>query len=245
MLKSINQETKPLAERVAEQIQNLIAGQSLKTGDKLPNEFEMAKELNVGRGTIREAVKILVSRNILEIRRGCGTFVCEKPGLTEDPLGLCFVSDKKKLTEDLGEVRIMIEPSMAALAAEHATAEEIKKIQELADEIESLIREGKSHMEKDIEFHEFLAVSSKNLVMPNLVPVIHSAIPLFIEQTDKELQGETIRTHRKIVNAIKKRDPKEAKAAMLEHLTINQEKLKELYARKQFVKGNAITGTKG
>lgn len=233
MLKNINQENRPLAEQVAEQIQNLIADQSLKAGEKLPNEFEMGRELNVGRGTIREAVKILVSRNILEIRRGCGTFVCERPGIAEDPLGLNFVTDKQKLTEDLGEVRIMIEPAMAALAAKHATEEEICRIEELSREIEELIGRGESHMEKDIEFHEVLAVSSKNLVMPNLVPVIHSAIPLFIEKTDQELIGETIRTHRKIVEAIRQRDPEKARAAMEEHLTVNQSKLKELYQKEK------------
>lgn len=231
MLKTINQENKPLAERVAEQIQNLIADQSLKAGEKLPNEFEMGKELNVGRGTIREAVKLLASRNILEIRRGCGTFVCERPGIANDPLGLNFVTNKQKLTEDLGEVRIMIEPSMAALAAKNASEEEIRRIETLAGKIEELIARGESHMERDIEFHEVLAISSKNLVMPNLVPVIHSAIPLFIEQTDKELEGETIRTHRKIVEAVKRRDPDGARRAMEEHLTVNQEKLKELFRK--------------
>lgn len=229
MLKAVNQENKPLAERVAEQIQDLIADQSLKTGDKLPNEFEMAQELNVGRGTIREAVKILVSRNILEIRRGCGTFVCERPGISEDPLGLHFVTDKQKLTEDLGEVRIMIEPATAALAALNATEEDIRKIEELSREIENLIGQEKSHVAKDIEFHECVAISSKNLVMPNLVPVIHSAIPLFVEKTVEELKEETIRTHRNIVEAIKRRDPEGAREAMEEHLVINQKKLKELY----------------
>lgn len=231
MLKSINQETKPLAERVAEEIQHLILDQSLKAGDKLPNEFEMAEELNVGRGTIREAVKILVSRNILEIRRGCGTFVCEKPGLTEDPLGLSFVADKQKLTEDLGEVRLMIEPAAAALAAKNATEEEIQRLEALTEEIEELIRRDESHMEKDIAFHELIAASSKNLVMPNLVPVIHSAIPLFIAWTDKELSDDTVRSHRRIVEAIRRRDPEAAREAMQEHLTINQEKLKEKLLR--------------
>ena len=83
MLESLNESKKLLPERVAEQIISLIAARVLKAGDKLPNEFDMAQQLSVGRGTIREAVKILVSRNILEIRRGCGTFVCENPGVVD------------------------------------------------------------------------------------------------------------------------------------------------------------------
>lgn len=74
-LESLNNNKKLLPQQVAEQIMNLIMDRELKSGDKLPNEFEMAQQLSVGRGTIREAVKILVSRNVLEIKRGRGTFV--------------------------------------------------------------------------------------------------------------------------------------------------------------------------
>ena len=84
-LKSIDSNNKLLPEKVSEQIVQLISDRKLKAGEKLPNEFEMAEQLNVGRGTIREAVKILVSRNVVEIKRGRGTFVSETPGLMDDP----------------------------------------------------------------------------------------------------------------------------------------------------------------
>lgn len=95
-LSSIHDNNKPLPELVAEQIEALITDEELASGDKLPNEFQMAEELNVGRGTIREAVKILVSKNVPEIQRGRGTFVCEKTGMMDDPLGLKFIKDKNK-----------------------------------------------------------------------------------------------------------------------------------------------------
>ena len=78
MFKNVQQQREiPLSEKVAQQIGNLIKERNIQIGDKLPNEFELAESLNVGRGTIREAVKILVARNCLEIRRGKGTFVTE------------------------------------------------------------------------------------------------------------------------------------------------------------------------
>ena len=180
MLESLNESKKLLPERVAEQIISLIADRALKTGDKLPNEFDMAQQLSVGRGTIREAVKILVSRNILEIRRGCGTFVCENPGVVDDPLGFAFVDDKKRLGLDLCEVRMIIEPEIAALAAERAVPEEIEELQRIQDEVKELCDKEEPHMHKDIEFHEMLAKMSKNLIMPNIIPVIQSGISLFI-----------------------------------------------------------------
>ena len=98
--------TSSLAEQVADQINQVIIDQNINAGEKLPNEFELAARLNVGRGTIREAVKLLVARNCLEIRRGKGTFVVEKPGQIEDPLGFAYVKDKITLAIDLMELRL-------------------------------------------------------------------------------------------------------------------------------------------
>ena len=115
-----------LSERVAQQISDLIKERNIGVGDKLPNEFELAESLNVGRGTIREAVKILVARNCLEIRRGKGTFVTEKIGQVTDPLGFEYIADKVKLTEELYEVRFQIEPWIASLAAKRIREDERK-----------------------------------------------------------------------------------------------------------------------
>ena len=70
-----------LSERVADDIQEMIISQKYLVGERLANEFELAEELKVGRNTIREAIKLLASKNIVEIRRGKGTFVSERPGL--------------------------------------------------------------------------------------------------------------------------------------------------------------------
>ena len=231
MLESLNSNKKLLPQQVAEQIITLIADRELKAGDKLPNEFEMAEQLSVGRGTIREAVKILVSRNILEIRRGLGTFVCRHPGVMEDPFGFAFVKDKKKLALDLCEVRLMIEPELAALAAVRATPEEVEKLQEIENQVEQLCSRQMQHMEKDIEFHEMIAKMSKNSVMPKLVPVIQAGVSVFIEVTDLALVRETVRTHQMVVDAIRNRDSEKARAAMVEHLKSNKDKIEEIFVK--------------
>lgn len=136
--------TKPLGETTSEKIIKLIVDENLKIGDKLPNEYELADKLGVGRSTIREAIKALVSRNILEIKRGSGTFI--KCGVADDPLGLMFVKDKLKLAVDLLEIRFMIEPKIASLAAINATKEDIEEMSKLCDEVEKLILNGILHM---------------------------------------------------------------------------------------------------
>lgn len=223
----MNEETiKPLGEIASEKIIKLIVDDNLKIGDKLPNEYELADKLGVGRSTIREAIKALVSRNILEIKRGSGTFI--KCGVADDPLGLIFVKDKLKLAVDLLEIRFMIEPKIASLAAQNATQEDIKEISKLCDEVEELILKGVPHIQKDIEFHTAIARSSKNLVTTNLVPIINKSISVFIDVTNTQLKNETIETHRDILNAIKNKNANEAHDAMLLHLVHNRRNINKV-----------------
>lgn len=213
---------KPLAEQVAEYILNYIVNSGLETGAKLPNEFELAEQTGVGRGTIREAVKILVSRNILEIRRGAGTYVSERRGIVEDPLGLTFIKDKKHLAIDLLNVRLMLEPEIARMAAEHATGEQKKALIEQCDKVESIIYQGKNHMEEDVRLHEMIAACSGNQVVEKLVPVINSSIAVFVDVTNGRLRQETIETHREVVDAIVAGDGDGARCAMNMHLLYNR-----------------------
>ncbi|MDD3219458.1 MAG: FadR/GntR family transcriptional regulator [Lachnospiraceae bacterium] len=222
-LSSIHDNNKPLPELVAEQIEALITDEELASGDKLPNEFQMAEELNVGRGTIREAVKILVSKNVLEIQRGRGTFVCEKTGMMDDPLGLKFIKDKNKLALDLCEVRMILEPDIAALAAKRASARDVQKIEKAAKEVEDMIAQGEPYAKADVYFHERIAKASKNQVVPKVIPVIQTAIEMFIDVTSARLTGQTIRTHRAVVEAIREHDEEKAREAMFGHLRYNKE----------------------
>lgn len=225
MLDNSQKNGQSLAQQVAQKIEDLIKDQHYQVGDKLPNEFELATDLNVGRGTIREAIKLLAARNVIIIQRGKGTFVSENPGLTDDPLGLSFIADKKKLSEDLMSVRVMIEPQIAMLAAQNATTAEIADMERLCLEIEQLIHENKNHEEKDIELHSVIAKSSNNVVVPTLIPIIQTAISLFINLTNRRLKEETIVSHKKIVEAIKNKDELAAKQAMEEHLGYNKQEL--------------------
>ena len=106
-----------LPQKISEDIISFILNEHLQPGDKLPNEAHLAKELNIGRSSLREAMKLLASRNIVTIRQGSGTYVASSPGVVDDPLGFTFIPDKKKLVQDLLEVRFLLEPAIAAMSA--------------------------------------------------------------------------------------------------------------------------------
>ena len=99
-------------------------------GDKLPNENELANEMGVSRTTLREAVKFLIAHNVLEIRRGKGTFVADNKELTED-YGFSELENLAMNGMYFFETRTMIEPTMANYAAQRATPEDIEELMEI------------------------------------------------------------------------------------------------------------------
>ena len=218
---------RPLPQIIADKIIDLIESKELLPGEKLPSEQELMKELNVGRGTIREAIKSLVSRNIVEIRRGDGTFVAKNTGVVEDPLGFSFINNKKKLVKDSMDVRLLLEPSIARWAARNATDSEILEIIELSKRIEKAILNDEDYSDLDVEFHTKIANSSRNLVVENLIPILNMNIRSLIDVTHAVLREHTILSHKKIANAIKERDEEMAERLMREHIEINQNYLDE------------------
>ena len=88
-----------------------------------------------------------------------------------------------------------------------------------------LLNNHEDHTHKDIEFHAAIALSSKNVVVPRLIPVINSSIPLFVESTGNTLHEETIETHREIADAIAAHDPLRAQDAMYLHLVYNRKRI--------------------
>ena len=139
MMNSLSEE-KSLPQKISEDIIALILEENLQPGDKLPNETILSERLNAGRSSVREAMKLLASRNIVTIRQGSGTYISSSPGMVDDPLGFTFIGNKQKLITDLLEVRFLLEPSIAAMAATRADKKDIKKITALCDEVEELLR---------------------------------------------------------------------------------------------------------
>ncbi|BFJ85080.1 FadR/GntR family transcriptional regulator [Ruthenibacterium sp. CLA-JM-H11] len=213
-------ETKTLAHSTAEKLVQYIREQQLAPGAKIPTEYELARMLGVGRNTLREAVRMLASRNILEIRQGAGTFVCEKMGVSDDPLGFTLVSDRRRLTDELMEIRCIIEPSIAALAARNATEQELTELEQACAAVEQCIREGQDFTAADQVFHTIIARCTHNSVMSNLIPVITRGVSVYASETEQECV-QTVRSHRRILQAIRLRHEADAQQAMLYHLLYN------------------------
>lgn len=225
------QDGKLLAEQAADRIVGLIVDRGWESGHKLPNEYELARQLSVSRNTLREAIRALVSRNILEIRRGDGTYIAENCGVSEDPMGLKFIRDKKGLMSDLLELRFMVEPELASMAALNAADSQAGELYRMCREIEKRILRKEPYEQMDIAFHKEIARLSRNILAPNLIPVLNQPMLPFLEGRREEFERDMIETHRDIVTAIQKHDPDEAHDAMYLHL---------LYARKSLKRNRPL-----
>lgn len=215
-------EKQTLGEITAQKLVQMIQEKGYAPGHKLPTEMELSEILGVGRNTVREALRILMSRNIVTVRQGSGTFVSEKNGIPDDPLGFSMVDDTRKLTRDLLQVRVILEPPIAALAAQNATKEDIEQLERILEETEALIRSRGDYAEKDSQFHAQIAACSHNTVMSNLVPVITDGVRVFASAVRQTEYEQTLVSHRAIFEAIRDKRAVEAEQAMYFHLMYNQ-----------------------
>lgn len=218
-MKKANQ---PLADLTAERLVAYIVEHQFEPGTRLPNEYELAASLDVGRSTIREAVRRLVARNILEVRQGSGTYVSGKKGVADDPLGFSFIKDTYKLTHDLFEIRLLLEPRVAAKAAQNATDKYCHELQCLVEAIEhSYDMDTDDHVHLDVQLHALLAKMSGNLALDSLLPVIHQSISLINDNfKGQDLRADSRIAHRKILEAVKAGDSSKAHDAMLRHILV-------------------------
>ncbi len=215
--------SKTLVEQTAKQILEMIQNK-YPTGSKLPTERELQEVTGAGRNSIREALKILASRNIVEIRQGSGTFVSNKKGVSDDPLGFSLISDRVKLTKDLLQVRVIIEPQIAELAAQNATSEDIENLEKVLVKMESLMKDKKDYSSLDNDFHISIAKCTHNIVMENLIPVISSGVTVFAKEVEETEFEKTLISHRLIFEYIKDHKPIDAKNQMEYHLLYNIER---------------------
>jgi GntR family transcriptional repressor for pyruvate dehydrogenase complex len=211
-----------LGEQVAAQLADMIADNHWKAGERLPPETELCEVLNVGRSTLREALKSLSFIGMVRMRAGDGTYVAEESrGLLHRLLAKGLLKSQKDL-EDVCETRLLLETELAALAAERRTPEDEGTLQELvAKGREELKRGGKQYSKSDLDFHIAVANCSHNNLLPRLLLDIRGLLVEWIRKS-QELPGvreNAQQQHESILQAIVDGDPERARQEMRAHLT--------------------------
>jgi GntR family transcriptional repressor for pyruvate dehydrogenase complex len=205
-----------IAERIAEQ----ITQGKLPPGSRLQSERELSDLFGVGRSSIREAIKALESRGLVEGRQGEGRFVRAQDvaGLVQSPAGPVSVTQRE--VEQLYEARKIVEPGMAALAAQRASARELAAARRLLERHEERVAAGKYGGLEDSAFHARLAGMADNPLLARLLEAILQVLHATREPALRSAQGLqfSLAGHWDVLRAIEAHDVDAASAAMLAHL---------------------------
>src|SRR5699024_9341979 len=145
---------KRLSDSIAEDILAMITiEKKFQPGDQLPNEIDLSSELNVSRTTLREAIRILVTNGILEIKRGRGTFVKKDIDKRHNMQKFNDLSNAIIDAKDLYEIRLIFEPEAAYYATKRASDTELNRILNYGKQIEQKINEKKDRTDVEQKFH--------------------------------------------------------------------------------------------
>ncbi len=197
----------------------IVEDKEFAPGQKLPGENALSERLRVSRNTLREAIKVLASRGILEVYRGKGTFVA-RDLKAFDGYDLGQMDRVRKRLKDLYEVRLLIEPELAALACARATDEEMANIIRLAKDAEEAVH-SELRASTEQEFHAAIIAAAHNDFLMQLTPIINNAVKdaLYVgKDMENQLNSLTLSDHPVIMEFLKKRDPIGTRQAMAVHL---------------------------
>ena len=214
-------QTSRLYEQIVQQIEDSILRGDLTEGSQLPAERELAEQFGVSRTAVREAIKALQEKGLVDAFPGRGTFVTSG---TSNSMRRSLDRIIKASEQDgwayLVEVREILEPEIAALAATRADAEDLAAMHQSVEKMDKAVRDSEAFIEADLDFHLALAEAAGN---PIVLSLIDSIIGLLREQRLRisHVEGgpeRGQRYHRRILEAIEGHDAHAARVAMQAHL---------------------------
>ncbi|HTZ39681.1 MAG TPA: FadR/GntR family transcriptional regulator [Syntrophales bacterium] len=218
MLKEVRK--KRAYEDIVVQIRDLITKGRLNRDDQLPNEKDLSDTFKVSRSTVREAILSLERMRLVERRQGDGTYViATSEEVLVQPLASALFGEKDDLS-DIFYLRKIVEPEVAQIAAENATAEEIEELEKILREQENDVIGGGQGVQIDSTFHRLLSRIAKNRVLERLSMAL---MDLLSQTREAYLQSEerrrvSVRGHQLILDTIKSGNGRAARNAMLKHL---------------------------
>jgi GntR family transcriptional repressor for pyruvate dehydrogenase complex len=213
--------TARLYEQIVQQIEDSILQGSLKAGDQLPAERELAQKFGVSRTAVREAVKALREKGLVEAYSGRGTFVTDGTSQAiKQSLEMMVKIGQPEGSVHLAEVRAILEPEIAALAAVRCEEQHIVSMAEAVAVMDQAKRDPDAYIEADLDFHLALAEAASN---PLILSLLDSIVGLLREQRLRifNVEGGPERGqyhHKRILEAVRDHDPEKAKASMRAHL---------------------------
>ena len=209
-----------LADRVVEHIRTAIEAGELKPGDRLPPERELAHQLSISRATLRSAMGYLAAMGVLKIRHGVGTFIADGPPEIPRSSFTMMGALHGFQSWQMFEARVILERSLAALAAERGGEADLAAMAEEVAEMFATCDEPAEYLVHDVLFHRIIARASGN---PILAALMETVVAAMYDARRKTVEyavdlRESAEIHRAIYRAIRSRDAAQATKLMEKHL---------------------------
>ena len=203
-----------------EQLISYVVNGSWKAGDRIPPERELCQQLGIARTSLREALKAMELVGMLDSRVGDGTFVCPRTEFLSRPLLWAFTGTDHDELHDIMEARTIIEESLAGLAAERGSDQEIANIGLAVQAMRDSIARGDSILEADMAFHIAVSTAARNEVLRNAVQLLRNLMRQWIlyKLLIPDVASMVLKRHIVIYRAILQRKPAAARKAMRGHL---------------------------
>lgn len=200
---------------VIERIKEALVHKELRPGDFLPSEEALARNLGVGKSSVREAIKMLQAMGVVEVRRGQGTLIRESLG--DDiinPLIFQLIMEGGRI-DDVVDIRMMFEPAYTIMAMHRATPEDTAEIVASVERFEAVIARGEQRAEDDIAFHRAILQATHN---PFVIRIGETILQLFAASISRSMQDiprVALDDHKQILAAFLARDESALRAAIL------------------------------
>ncbi|POQ99189.1 GntR family transcriptional regulator [Alkalispirochaeta sphaeroplastigenens] len=214
-----------LYEQIADSLERAIIAKDSDLIRKLPSEQELAKRFQVSRTVVREGLKILKERGLIDLRNGGGSYIT-KPKLETVSSALQRIIEIDEVNnEDLHELRHILEVAACRLAAVHITAEEVARLREIVACMEDRSLSVDERVEYDSSFHIAIARAGKNILLEMFVEVMTTLTREYMSKGVLLRGGieDCLKHHNLVVNAIESGDPDKAEGAISDHLRASHE----------------------
>jgi len=239
-----------LADRATLQLQSLILGRAFQPGDRLPSERELGERLGVSRTVVREALRTLATKGLVEVRDGAGAHVrAPSTDLVSELLGICVshMETGDVTSGNILEMRRILEIEMSGLAAERRGAEDLAELERL---LGLMARSGSSREEwakMDYEFHDRVAIASKNPLFPIVLRSISEVLMRgrLMGVRLPDYQAKALHHHRNVYEALRAGSREKARAAMAGHLREAEQTMRRVLAGETAESRTRLADTQG
>jgi GntR family transcriptional repressor for pyruvate dehydrogenase complex len=221
-----------ISEKIIEHVKEMIVNGQLKPGDRLPAEETLASQMGVGRGTVREALRVLAYVGLLE-RRKNGTYIAEGAGKKNSDDSITSAIRQYSGYMEIIEVRRVVEPELAALAAARATPEQVT---ELGDHYQRMLREQgdrERFIDDDNQFHRIIFAAAGNSLFQKIMATIQEVMRDNQAQVIRrsQIMPRSLEFHERLYAAIKEGDSTSARRIMREHVEDIEREMQKIFRR--------------